>query len=314
MFASGRSSRRSPAAARCGSSIATPASLPIFANGKLWAFIASGDEGQRLVWRGTEDEAADYYAEQRKTLRPGTFARLHLNEWQSGEEAFILAEEWDACVDPEARPLLPASESVEAQRLRLSVGVDAATKGDCAAVVAVATDSEGRVRLCRHRIWTPRPGEPLDLEETVEAFVLELHRRYRLATCTFDPFQMARSATTLRQAGVRMVELSQTSGNLTAAGQNLYELVRGRNLVMYSDGELRRHALNAAAVETARGWRLAKEKASRKIDGVVALSFAALDAVENRRGPASGELPVVGGARDLIHALSPPKIRYDDSL
>jgi hypothetical protein len=40
------------------------------------------------------------------------------------------------------------------------------------------------------------------------------------------------------------------------------------------------HALNAVAVETGRGWRLAKEKASRKIDGIVALSFACLDAVE----------------------------------
>jgi hypothetical protein len=37
---------------------------------------------------------------------------------------------------------------------------------------------------------------------------------------------------------------------------------------------------NAVAVETARGWRLAKEKASRKIDAVVALSFASLDVVE----------------------------------
>src|SRR5205823_2745530 len=57
---------------------------------------------------------------------------------------------------------------------------------------------------------------------------------------------------------------------------------RNRNLVVYRDSDLRQHALNAVAVETGRGWRLAKEKAARKIDGVVALSFACLDAVERR--------------------------------
>ena len=35
----------------------------------------------------------------------------------------------------------------------------------------------------------------------------------------------------------------------------------------------------AVAVESPRGWRLAKEKASSKIDGAVALSFACLAAV-----------------------------------
>jgi phage terminase large subunit-like protein len=34
----------------------------------------------------------------------------------------------------------------------------------------------------------------------------------------------------------------------------------------------------AVAVETARGWRIAKEKASHKIDVVVALGMAALGA------------------------------------
>ena len=47
---------------------------------------------------------------------------------------------------------------------------------------------------------------------------------------------------------------------------------------MYPDAELRRHALNAVAVNSGRGWRLAKEKSSRKIDGLAALSFACVDA------------------------------------
>jgi phage terminase large subunit-like protein len=279
--------------------------LPVYANGKLWAFLDQGVEAQERAWLADDAERDAYYAEQAASLRPGTYARLHLNAWQSGEEAFVTAEDWDGCVVAGLTPLLPE----QAAKLTLSVGVDAATKGDCAAVVAVASGSDGRLRLVRHRIWTPRKGAPLDLEETVEAFLLDLRRNYRVGSVVFDPFQMARSAATLRKAGLRMVEMPQTGANLTAAGQNLFELIRGRNLALYPDAELRQHALNAVAVETGRGWRLAKEKAARKIDGVVALSFACLDALERRERPPArlyvpkGRIPLAGG-RDPLARLS----------
>jgi phage terminase large subunit-like protein len=257
--------------------------LPIFAAGRLWGLIDAGEEAQARAWLGDPEEMAAYYEEQRASLRPGTYARLHLNAWQSGEEAFITAEEWDACVDPSLAPLLPE----QCRHFSLSIGVDAATKGDCAAVVAVGKDrATGQLRLISHRIWTPRQGEPLDLEATIEDYLLDLRRRrFHIGRVLFDPYQMARSAATLKRAGLPMLEYPQTTGNLTAAGQNLFELVRGRNLVMYPDEELRRHALNAVAVDTGRGWRLAKEKSSRKIDGVVALSFACLDALRSAWSP-----------------------------
>jgi hypothetical protein len=167
----------------------------------------------------------------------------------------------------------------------LHIGVDAATKGDCAAVVAVVLDG-GRVRLACHRIWTPRKGDPLDLEETVERYLLQLANLHMIETIRYDPFQMARSAVTLRKAGLPMAEYPQTSGNLTAAGQNLFELIRSRGLAVYPDRELRDHAINAVAVDSGRGWKLSKEKASRKIDGLVALSFAALSAIASAPIPA----------------------------
>jgi phage terminase large subunit-like protein len=263
--------------------------LPIFGSGKLRAFIDSGEEAQRRAWLGDRAEMESYYTEQSASLRPGTFNRLHLNQWQSGEEAFLSAAEWDACVDPSLSPLLPE----QARHLSLSIGVDAATKNDAAAVVAVAKEhGTGRLRLVQHRIWTPKQGEPLDLEETVEEFLLDLRRRrFHIHRVLFDPYQMQRSAKTLKRAGLAMEEYPQTSGNLTAAGQNLFELVRGRNLVMYPDAELRRHALNAVAVDTGRGWRLAKERSSRKIDGVVALSFACLDALRSAWSPMRISVP-----------------------
>ena len=48
--------------------------------------------------------------------------------------------------------------------------------------------------------------------------------------------------------------------------------------------------LNAASVETSRGFRLSKEKQSLKIDGAVALSFACVAAGQTGRLPDPEEL------------------------
>jgi phage terminase large subunit-like protein len=83
----------------------------------------------------------------------------------------------------------------------------------------------------------------------------------------------------LTAARLPVEEFPQTSGNLTAASQNLYDLIEGNNLVLYPDANMRLAASRAVAVETSRGWRISKEKASHKIDVIVALAMAAHAAV-----------------------------------
>jgi hypothetical protein len=63
-------------------------------------------------------------------------------------------------------------------------------------------------------------------------------------------------------------------------GSNLYELIRGANLVVYPDDGLRLAISRAVAIETPRGWRIAKDKTSHKIDVVIALAMASLATVE----------------------------------
>jgi hypothetical protein len=63
-------------------------------------------------------------------------------------------------------------------------------------------------------------------------------------------------------------------------GQVLYDLLKSRSLVLYPDDELRQQALHTIAVETPRGFRLAKEKASHKIDAIIALAMAAVAAID----------------------------------
>ena len=55
-------------------------------------------------------------------------------------------------------------------------------------------------------------------------------------------------------------------------GQTLFDLLTGLNLEVYPSDELRQQALSTVAVENPRGWRIAKEKASKKIDAIVALA------------------------------------------
>jgi hypothetical protein len=52
---------------------------------------------------------------------------------------------------------------------------------------------------------------------------------------------------------------------LTIASQNLWELIEGRNLVLYPDAAMRLAVSRAVAVETSRGWRITKEKQSKAI-------------------------------------------------
>ena len=76
-----------------------------------------------------------------------------------------------------------------------------------------------------------------------------------------------------------MEEYPQSVPNLTEASQNLYELIQGRNLVVYPNEAIRLAISRAVAKETTRGWRISKDQQTHKIDFVVALAMAALPAL-----------------------------------
>ena len=130
--------------------------------------------------------------------------------------------------------------------------------------------------------WKPTPGKPLDLENTVEEDLRELNEQNDVVEIFADPYQMHRSITTLQAAGVPIKEYAQTQANCTLMGQTLFDLLTGLNLEVYPADELRQQALSTVAVENPRGWRIAKEKASKKIDAIVALAMACVAAMAHR--------------------------------
>jgi len=96
---------------------------------------------------------------------------------------------------------------------------------------------------------------------------------------------MAAVSQRLAKAHVPIEEYPQSVPNLTAATQNLFDLIQSRSLVLYPDAAMRLAASRAVIVESSRGWRLDKLKQAHKIDIIVALSMAALAAVRGREKP-----------------------------
>jgi phage terminase large subunit-like protein len=159
------------------------------------------------------------------------------------------------------------------------VGVDIGLKSDNGAVVRVRRRDD-RLILAGYRLWKPSGQEPLDLESTVEAYLREIASQGNVRAVLVDPWQAARTIATLKAAGIPIEEFPQTVGNTSRMGSTLYDLLKGRNLKLFADEDLRQQAMNTIAIETPRGFRISKEKASRKIDAIVALSMACVAALD----------------------------------
>jgi hypothetical protein len=183
------------------------------------------------------------------------------------------------------------------------VGLDASVKRDSTAIVGVAWDrAANKARLVFHRVFQPSASEPLDFEWAIERKVRECCNHFSVRGVHYDPYQMAAVAQRLQRAGVPMREYPQTVANLTAAGSNLYELIKARSIIVYPDADLRLAISRAIAVETPRGWRITKEKASHKIDVIVALAMAAHACVE---GQAKAPVIIPPGLVAKIRARPP---------
>ena len=212
----------------------------------------------------------------RASLRPNQFLRMIENRWVTTESSFIEMAAWDACLDGNIRPI------VAQPRLPVWVGVDASYKHDSTAIAACAFDrSTKKVRVVKTYIFQPSPTDPLDFEATVEKTLIELCQSFRVREIRYDPYQLVAVAQRLTKARLPMVEFPQTSSNLTSASSNLYDLIQGKNLTVYPDAPLRLAISRSVASESGgRGWKITKEKASHKIDVVVALAQAALGAAK----------------------------------
>ncbi len=95
-----------------------------------------------------------YHEEQRATLRPLAYLRIHENRFTANEDHFVSAEQWDACYSPE----LQALSGYDGRKMIL--GADASTSRDLTALVGVSTNNETHTKdVVYCRVWKPESGE-----------------------------------------------------------------------------------------------------------------------------------------------------------
>jgi phage terminase large subunit-like protein len=250
-------------------------------------------------------QTEEWLEQMREQLRPNAYIRMIENKFVTNESTFVDMDWWDACVDRDARPVLAD------RALKVWVGLDGSVKHDQTAIVACTFDTETkRVRLVWHRIFQPSKASPLDFEATVERGMTELRDRFRVQRVLFDPYQLQSVSQRLTKAGLPMEEYPQTSNRLEEMGTNLYELIKHRNLTVYPDKEVRLAVSRSVAVETPRGWKIAKEKTSHKIDVVVAMAMAALGAVESQGHLPTGAIPVLWTPQELKESDARVRMEY----
>lgn len=214
-----------------------------------------------------------WLAQMREQLRPSAYVRMIENRFVGSVGEFVPLEWWDAATT--------GRRAVSAPQIAVVLGIDASLKRDTAAIVVTSWDPQSqKVIVLDHRIFVPDGRVALDLEETLEAGVLDIAQRFSIVEARYDPWQFARSAQTLAKAGIPMAEYPQSMPKLTAMSTNLYELLKSGNLEAYPDADLRRALQNAVVVESSRGMKIAKEKTANKIDLAVALAISALGSVE----------------------------------
>ena len=219
-------------------------------------------------------QTESWLAEMRQITRPIQFIRQFENRFVTSENSFITLGAWDRVIDPQLGA--PPADLF----LPIYVGVDGSLKRDSSAIVAVAFDQRTqRVRLIFYRIFQPSQSEPLDFELSIEATLLDLAKRFRIRKILYDPYQLAASMQRLAKERLPVEEYPQTLDRLTAMSQQLYDLIMGQAFVAFPSEAMRLAISRTVAVENARGWRITKEKASHKIDVVVALAMACFGAV-----------------------------------
>ena len=199
-----------------------------------------------------------------KSLPINEFQRYHLNQWtRTDQESWIEIEQWLACEDTEMK-LSPERP--------LFVGIDMALRHDSVAIVYGQKD-EHDVIYTQAKIWLANDENFMDYQE-IEAFVVDLMKKYKVQEVAYDPAFFERSAQVLLDRGVPMVNFPQTHSRMIPACGNAYDLIANNKVRHNGDPTFTDQVMSAAQRITDMGWRLSKGKSKRKIDAAIALAMA----------------------------------------
>ena len=138
--------------------------------------------------------------------------------------------------------------------------------------------AEQKVRLVTHRVFQPSPDDPLDFEDTVET-PDELANRFRVRRVLLSLANAERCAATRPRRNINP-RISADGQQSDIGVAKSIRADRARQPLVYR-GRDAPAVSRCVAIEGSRGWRIAKEKQSHKIDFVVALTMACWAAVSD---------------------------------
>lgn len=197
--------------------------LPVYVNHDARTFCY-WDTEPRMIWQNEE-----FYKQEARLLTPIEFQRVHRNQWVSPVGAYIASEMWSACRDDSLQPLTD-------KRTPVVIGIDAATEGDCAALVAVTRDPKNpstdiAVRACR--IFRPTVGKSLVLEDTVGAVLKEWCQKWNVVCVVYDAFQMMKLVQDYRRGLVVLSDSERMGLNAEQQQAKLREIQRAVGVWYY---------------------------------------------------------------------------------
>lgn len=269
-----------------GKQIAGLEDLPCWENGNLFTYWT---HEPTMPWQTDK-----YLDEQMLSERPAAYIRLHTNSWVTSHEEFIPIEWWDIAAKAYPSGNAQIWGDHPFAKWPVVVGIDAGIKRDSTALVVVGYDAKrGKVGVVYHKIWSPSKDDQVDLELTVAKELSYVYTKFKVVSIVYDPTHLVQMMLEFKKKGYPVKEFGQNTGNMTAASQMLYELLKNRNLESYPDTTLRRHIQMAVALTTSRGFRIVKDKVSErhKVDGAIALAMACYEVMQT--GGVDISIPVV---------------------
>lgn len=228
----------------------------------------------RLPW---QTEA--YYVEQRGTLLPDEFARVHRNQWSDGSETPFLPAIalWDACKQ-DVPPLGKHEPCI--------LAMDAGESNDTFATGLISRHpTQPDVLAVRYvRGYAPVPGEPLDFD-AIEADIRSLVAAYAVQELAYDPFLLGQMIRRLKSGPTPILTACAPfpqGVQRLESDKLLLDLIMQRRIAHDGDADLRRHIRNADKKldTTTRKIRIVKRSYALKIDLAVMLSMGCARAAE----------------------------------
>jgi phage terminase large subunit-like protein len=115
-------------------------------------------------------------------------------------------------------------------------------------------------------------GDPGVLEAVDHVRVLA--GKFNVRELVYDPWRFGQAAQELEREGMLVVAFPQHDARMIPASARLHAAIVEQRITLPDDQELARHASEAIARHSRRGWRIDKPNPRSNIDAVIALAMA----------------------------------------